>query len=492
MTGRRASQFERTAAFTVAVSAPGLIAVALFAAWGILSPRLSVILGVVILAPAALVFGRLIRNLAIVHEAVEIFSNGEPTALGLSRQIVRRLDPTARELWFAIERLTRVWRERLGTTEERLAAAEAVMAAVPNPLILLDERRRIVRANAQAAEFVGGSSEARDLAAALRNPNVLGAADAVLRGEPARVVDFTVTVPIERHLRARFARLTSPALDGAVAILTLHDITELKRAEQMRADFIANASHELRTPLSTLAGFIETLRGPAREDPDARDRFLAIMQQQSSRMARLVEDLLSLSRIELNEHVMPTGRVRLAPLLHQITEALELRAGERDMRIRVEAPAGLPEVLGDRDELAQVFQNLVDNAIKYGRSGSEITVSAEMVSRPRHAGDSGIGGFVSIAVRDYGEGITREHLPRLTERFYRVDTARSREMGGTGLGLAIVKHILNHHRGSLEIESTPGVGSVFTVLLRACPVGDPDCTVIERQQNRHRTCAMNR
>jgi two-component system phosphate regulon sensor histidine kinase PhoR len=464
--GRRASQFERTAAFTVVVSVPGLIAVALFAGWGILSPRLSLVLGAVILAPAALAFGRLIRNLAIVHEAVETFSNAEQITPSLPRQIVRRLEPTAGELWFAIERLIRVWRERLRTAEERLAAAETVIATVPNPLILLDERRRIVRANAQAAEFVGGSSEARDLAAVLRNPSVLGAADAVLRGEPARVVDFTVTVPIERQLRARFARLTRPALDGAVAILTLHDITELKRAEQMRADFIANASHELRTPLSSLAGFIETLRGPAREDPDVRDRFLAIMQQQSSRMARLVEDLLSLSRIELNEHVMPKDRVSLAPLLHQVAEALELRAGERDMHIRVEVPACLPEVLGDRDELAQVFQNLVDNAIKYGRSGTEITVSTDTVTRPPHGGDSGSAAFVSVAVCDRGEGITREHLPRLTERFYRVDTARSREMGGTGLGLAIVKHILNHHRGYLEIESTPGVGSLFTVLLR--------------------------
>jgi two-component system phosphate regulon sensor histidine kinase PhoR len=247
----------------------------------------------------------------------------------------------------------------------------------------------------------------------------------------------------------------------------------LKRAEQMRADFIANASHELRTPLATLIGFIETLRGPARDDAEARERFLAIMHGQASRMARLVEDLMSLSRIELNEHMMPGDRVALSPLLRQIAETLELRAAERDMRIRLAVPPDLPDVLGDRDELAQVFQNLIDNAIKYGRAGTDIMVRAAAGSPPARESDGTQNAAVSVAVRDQGEGIAREHLPRLTERFYRVDTARSREMGGTGLGLAIVKHILNHHRGFLEVESTPGVGSVFTVFLRPHPAGPP-------------------
>jgi two-component system phosphate regulon sensor histidine kinase PhoR len=237
----------------------------------------------------------------------------------------------------------------------------------------------------------------------------------------------------------------------------------------MRADFIANASHELRTPLTTLTGFIETLRGPARDDAEARERFLAIMHQQAARMTRLVEDLLSLSRIELNEHVMPQGLVALDSLLRHLADALELRAAERGMRIRLDLPPALPEVLGDRDELAQVFQNLVDNGIKYGRAGSDITVTAATGVRPSYSSDAGGNPFVSVAVRDCGEGIAREHLPRLTERFYRVDTARSREMGGTGLGLAIVKHILNHHRGFLEIESTLGAGSAFTVFLRPHP-----------------------
>ncbi len=280
-------------------------------------------------------------------------------------------------------------------------------------------------------------------------------------------------------MRARFARTNRPSPEGAVALLSLHDITELKRAEQMRADFIANASHELRTPLATLTGFIETLRGPARDDPEAGERFLAIMSGQAARMTRLVEDLLSLSRIELNEHVPPQGRVALAAVLDHLAQALELRAAERGMWIRLRLPPDLPAVQGDRDELTQLFQNLLDNAIKYGRPGSEIAVDARTLRRPAANGERVSSPSVTVAVRDRGDGIARDHLPRLTERFYRVDTARSREMGGTGLGLAIVKHIVSRHRGLLEIDSTPGEGSVFTVVLRLAPDAAPAESVNE-------------
>jgi len=243
-------------------------------------------------------------------------------------------------------------------------------------------------------------------------------------------------------------------------VLTLHDLTALKRSERMRADFVANASHELRTPLATLIGFIETLRGPAREDDAARERFLSIMGEQAGRMTRLVDDLLSLSRIELNEHLPPKDSVDVGRVLHAVADSLEQRAARRNVRIEVKIAEPLAPVTGDAEELTQVFQNLIDNAIKYGRSGSAVEVEAQ-------AAQKRVGGVaaVQVAVRDHGEGILKEHLPRLTERFYRVDPARSRELGGTGLGLAIVKHIVSHHRGILEIHSDLGEGSVFTVYL---------------------------
>ncbi|MGE5269720.1 MAG: sensor histidine kinase [Thiohalocapsa sp.] len=371
-----------------------------------------------------------------------------------------RLNTAARAIRPAMARLDRAWRQHAIETEARLLAAEAIIAAIPDPLILIDRQRRIVRANAASSAFIGAGSEGRDLAAALRNPALLAAADAVLHGDPAVSVEFSLSVPVERALRAHVAAIAHPAPDSAAAILTLHDVTALKRTEQMRADFIANAGHELKTPLATLIGFIETLQGPARNDPAARQRFLAIMQEQARRMARLVDDLLSLSRIELNEHVAPTGSVALAPLVDEVARGLELRAEERGIRLVQALPEDLPPVQGDRDEIAQIAQNLLDNAVKYARPQTEVRVSG-----------GGGGGMVWVAVADHGDGIPAEHLPRLTERFYRVDTARSRELGGTGLGLAIVKHILNRHRGRLEVRSRLGEGSIFTVWL---PAADGD------------------
>jgi two-component system, OmpR family, phosphate regulon sensor histidine kinase PhoR len=226
----------------------------------------------------------------------------------------------------------------------------------------------------------------------------------------------------------------------------------------MRADFVANASHELRTPLASLIGFIETLQGPARDDAAARERFLGIMRGQARRMARLIDDLLSLSRIELKEHLAPREPVALAPVLLQVIEAHGPLAAEAGVALALDGGASLT-VPGDRDELVRVVENLVENAVKYGGSGGRVEV-----------GLAAEGGFAEIRVRDHGPGIAPEHLPRLTERFYRVDVTESRQKGGTGLGLAIVKHILNRHGGRLAVESAPGRGATFRALL---PLGPP-------------------
>jgi two-component system phosphate regulon sensor histidine kinase PhoR len=463
MIGRHPARLYRLPVFAAALAAPGVAVLAVILWLGLLAPGPALFGGIAILALTAVLIAPFVRAITEAREALDALAN-EPAAPAAPRERAGGLGEAARELRRAALRLVRLWRERLAAAEARAESAEAVVAAIPDPLVLIDQRRHIVRCNAAAAVLLGVGPGPRDLAAALRNPAVLSAADAVLRGEPARIVEFTAGISVERQLRAHFARIGSPALDGAAAVLILHDITELKRAEQLRGDFIANASHELRTPLASLTGFIETLAGPARDDAEARERFLAIMHQQAARMTRLVEDLLSLSRIELNEHVMPQERVALPPLFSDLAEALALRADERGMRIRVAVPEDLPEIQGDRDELTQLFQNLLDNAIKYGRAGTEISVSAVTATRPAEAGP-GSAPYVSVAVRDRGDGIARDKLPRLTERFYRIDSARSREIGGTGLGLAIVKHIVNRHRGTLDIESEEGVGSVFTVHL---------------------------
>ena len=248
---------------------------------------------------------------------------------------------------------------------------------------------------------------------------------------------------------------------GAVALMVFHDVSSETMAEQMRQDFVANVSHELRSPIASLIGFIETLQGPAKEDAEARDRFLGIMGDEAQRMARMIDDLLSLSRVEASERMRPQEQVNIAELLSMTRELLLSRAKENAMELVFDIAPDLPVIAGDRDELMEVFQNLMDNAIKYGQDETFVKISAVQVDRIPEIGGAGI----AVAVENEGEGIAPDQLPRLTERFYRVDKGRSREMGGTGLGLAIVKHIISRHRGRFNIESTVGKGATFTVYL---------------------------
>jgi two-component system phosphate regulon sensor histidine kinase PhoR len=288
----------------------------------------------------------------------------------------------------------------------------------------------------------------------LRSPALNDAVTQALQGKASRV-DIEEKIPVERWI-SFFLSPLSLARNGAIdhACITVHDRTEQKRAERMRVDFVANASHELRTPLASLLGFVETLQGPARDDEKSRAHFLQVMRLQAQRMSRLVDDLLSLSSIEMHLHIQPDTLLEITPLLQNTLDGLKPLAAERGVELVLKKPDQRLTVRGDRDELYRAFENLIENAIKYGEGGKKVEV---------HIASSK--NIVHIAVRDFGPGIADAHLPRLTERFYRVDEASSREKGGTGLGLAIVKHILNRHRGGLEIESHIGQGSVFTALL---------------------------
>jgi two-component system phosphate regulon sensor histidine kinase PhoR len=281
-------------------------------------------------------------------------------------------------------------------------------------------------------------------------------------------------------VRAIVRRVADGGPGEPAALVVLHDETARRRLDQMRADFVANVSHELKTPLASLVGFIETLRGPAAGDAEARQRFLEIMQEQAQRMRRLVDDIMSLSRIELDEHQTPTGRVELLPILQHLMETLQVQAMTRRISFRLErqtAESDALDLTGDRDQLIQVFQNLLDNAVKYGREGSVVVIAVartggERLPAPRDPREKRPAAAIEVAVIDQGEGIPPEHLSRLTERFYRVDRGRSRQLGGTGLGLAIVKHILNRHGGRLTIESKLGQGSRFAVLFPAAAASD--------------------
>jgi two-component system phosphate regulon sensor histidine kinase PhoR len=331
---------------------------------------------------------------------------------------------------------------------------EAVIAGLPDPVVLLDRDGRVITFNSRAATLAPALRRGEPASLALRMPDVVEAIRRAISTGKAQRVEFYERVPVDRWSEALVAPIALAEPANNLVLLTVHDLSPIKRVEEMRADFVANASHELRTPLAALSGFIETLQGSARDDATARERFLGIMYTQATRMARLIDDLLSLSRIELNAHLKPDTQVDLVPMVRLVADGLESLARDRDVTITVEAPAEPVDVLGDRDELIRLFENLIENALKYGAAGKRVHITVARVDRE-----------VRVAVRDYGPGIAAEHLPRLTERFYRVDVGESRAQGGTGLGLALVKHILNRHGGRLAIESHEGEGATFTVRL---------------------------
>jgi two-component system, OmpR family, phosphate regulon sensor histidine kinase PhoR len=335
-----------------------------------------------------------------------------------------------------------------------------VLEALHDPVVVLDGAGRVVIANRATQALMGANVERKHISALMRAPQLLEAVDRVLGGAEPETVNFSFLVPVERHYEAYVA--SRGAGDSRVVLVQFHDFTAIRRAEQMRGDFIANASHELRTPLAAVSGFIDTLRGHAKDDAPARERFLEIMNEETERMRRLIDNLLSLTRIELNEHNAPTAAVDLASVARAAAAALApLAEGNATVEIVASEPIN---AVGDRDELIQVFQNLIHNAIKYGRDKGRVVVSFGRVEGQGRASGSG---FVFADVKDEGEGIPPDVIPRLTERFYRPDVKRAREKGGTGLGLAIVKHILNRHQGRLQIASEPGKGSTFTIFLPA-------------------------
>jgi two-component system phosphate regulon sensor histidine kinase PhoR len=339
------------------------------------------------------------------------------------------------------------------------AAVNAIVAGMPDPAVLLDRAGRVIHLNAAASQLAPALRKNELAQFALRSPEIITALrEAIATTQPRRAT-YLDQVPVDRWMELVITPVPVPTRFGGAdkcMLMTFHDLTPLRRVEEMRADFVANASHELRTPLAALSGFIDTLQGPARDDARARERFLLIMQAQARRMARLIDDLLSLSRVELSAHVRPDTLVDLVPIIRQVVDGLEPLARERQVEIEVDLPEPPVTVAGDREELLRLFENLIENALKYGASGGRIVVLLTSAN--------GIDGAPEyrVMVRDFGPGIAPEHLPRLTERFYRVDVGDSRAQGGTGLGLSLVKHILARHRGRLLIESVPKSGATFT------------------------------
>ncbi len=337
--------------------------------------------------------------------------------------------------------------------------AQALVSGMPDAAVLLDRAGRVLQFNLAAARLAPALRKNELALFALRSPEIIAALKQAIATRELQHAMYVDRVPIDRWMELIVTPLNLPTAFGGTEsclLMTFHDQTPLRRVEEMRADFVANASHELRTPLAALSGFIDTLQGQAKDDPKARERFLGIMNAQATRMARLIDDLLSLSRVELSAHVRPGAQVDLVPIVRQVIDGLEPLAKERHVTVETQLPETSVTIVGDSEELLRLFENLIENGLKYGASGGKVVVSMDDVPIAEGASET------RVSVRDFGPGIAPEHLPRLTERFYRVDVGDSRAQGGTGLGLSLVKHILNRHRGRLAIESVPGQGATFT------------------------------
>ncbi len=340
-----------------------------------------------------------------------------------------------------------------------------LLAALPLPTLAIDRRERIVAVNPAARGLIGTQAQDRHFITVLRQPKLVEAVEKTLADHTARTASYqTAAAGGQTTYEVTLGALP----DSGIVILSFQDVTHLTQAGEMRRDFVANVSHELRTPLTTLTGFIETLSGPARDDPAARDRFLGIMTKEAGRMNRLVGDLLSLSRVEAEERVRPTTRIDLRDVLKTTIRNLSPLAIDNDVKLAPDLGDKPLIIRGDSDQLVQVFTNLIENGIKYGGANQTVDITAQTHERDLALRVSSL----RIIIADHGPGIDPLHIPRLTERFYRADNHRSRALGGTGLGLAIVKHILNRHRGQLKITSQLGQGAQFCVILPLDVVAD--------------------
>ena len=443
------------------VSSPALVVMGLDVFLGIMSlSQMMYAYGVIFVATGMLIYPFLSNVSSLTHYVNEIAQDKRVAAPDLSF-----LGSTA-ELSEALKKLQSSWDVKKKQMETIITEREILVDTLPDILIMVNDERKIVRTNRAARAIFGQNLAGKLLKDVIPNRQLLDAIASVIQDLKGREIEFRIEDPVVRDFLAIIERFPVPTAGGISTVITMNDITELKSVEQMRADFVANASHELRTPLASIKGFVETLLGPARDDEPARIEFLKIMLEQSDRMQQLIGDLLSLSKIEMNVHSVPTEPLDLANVLRKETETLKRLAADKNVRLVLNIHDNLPRVKGESNELAQVVHNLVSNAIKYGYADSDVTISAKVTSElPQDINMRNLSRVVAMSVRDQGEGIPKQHLPRLMERFYRVDSARTRQVGGTGLGLAIVKGIVQRHRGAIVIDSVVGEGTQFTVYL---------------------------
>lgn len=399
--------------------------------------------------------------------AIVLFIIGRNSDLSFSSAVIAFLAAMCGLAWASAplakqrEQKARGARNTTKRKNEKVIWAQLV-ESIPDPVFIIGPRNKLLFANEQAKTIFSIKQLGVNVAAIIRAPIFLEAIEAVTESKDKKKIQLIERTPVERQFTVNMAWLAREGEEGPTILVHFRDLTEQERLNRMRADFIANASHELRTPIASLLGFIETLQGPAKNDEAAREKFLGIMAVQGKRMTSLIDDLLSLSRVEMNAHKIPQSQVNLVTLLHNTIDTLSPLAEQQNVSLEFEEPEGEFIAIGEEDELSKVFQNLMHNAIKYGKSDGEgyVRIYLAHIKKDKNKQEK-----IKVIIEDNGIGIASHHIPRLTERFYRADIEQSREKGGTGLGLAITKHIISHHRGELKINSRQGHGSIFSVLL---------------------------
>lgn len=443
------------------ITSPALLMLGLYVGLGTLTVPEMIYAYVVIFVASGLLSYPFLSNVsALTHYVNELAQDKRVTAPELS------FIGSAVELSESLKKLQASWDVKKKQMETIITEREILVDTLPDILIMVNDEKKVVRTNRAARAIFGQNLAGKFLKDVIPSAYLLDALTSVIQDLKGREIEFRIEDPVIRDFLAIIERFPVPTAGGISTVITMNDITELKSVEQMRADFVANASHELRTPLASIKGFVETLLGPAKDDAPAREEFLKIMLEQADRMQQLIGDLLSLSKIEMNAHSVPTSSVDLGAIVRKEVEHLKHNAAKKNMRVVVNIHDNLPMVKGEGNELNQVAHNLISNAIKYGYADSDVTVTIKPTTElPQDLNMRNLTRVVCFSVKDQGDGIPKQHLPRLMERFYRVDSARTRQVGGTGLGLAIVKGIITRHRGAITIDSVVGEGSVFTVYL---------------------------
>ncbi len=395
--------------------------------------------------------------LALIWSVNEIHIAGAMLVAGVSITLLFQLEFKRRQIALR-NRQDAIRRQNANKREGAMTMRANTLNRLPSPILLINSGHNIAFANELATDLLGDDIVGNDVFLYLRQSSFVAAMDSALSGHSIKSDTLRYTTSNDRTFDVTVAPVpaSNDGLTGQQAMVFFYEVTSLLKSEQMRVDFVANASHELRTPLTSVMGFVETLQGPAADDPEAQKRFLTIMHKEGERMVRLIDDLLSLSRIEMSRHLPLTSTMDVAQTLHSVMNSMTVQAQERNITLDCKIADDVNVVLADTDQIIQVLVNLLSNACKYAEPDSTVHMTATL----NHNGK-----FAVISIRDEGPGIPTEHLARLTERFYRVDTARSRKMGGTGLGLAIVKHILLRHNSQLDIRSQVGKGTIFSFRL---------------------------